>query len=118
MTYNTGLGSNAETFGKSMEFEMFLKTILNLHESQKAEMDLKGGYQIMVEYEQGKQSFFSESEYKSHIKRVLRYFGKAIDKVAKSNPEAKKLKSELEFISSSKQLWNLFEELKIFKEEV
>ena len=100
-----------ETYKKSMEIEIFLRRVLKVKPGGRDERTLKDYYQSLVFYEEGHE-YITPSQHQKRVKRLLRYFEKAIDKLAKKDPRVLQLKPRIELIESTAGILDLYSLLK------
>ena len=109
---------NNDYYRESGEIEVFLKGILNPKAGSKAFGGLKGAYQSIKLYEDG-YGVITPSEQQKEVERLLKYFDKAIDILIKRNPEMKSkgesLKSQLDQIATSSDIWHLYQQLRMMR---
>ncbi|GAA5031365.1 hypothetical protein GCM10011506_20950 [Marivirga lumbricoides] len=105
-------------YKESGEIEAFLIGLLNPKLGSKTYKDLKGAYQSIKLNEEGS-GFLKPAQQRKEVEKLLKYFGKAIDLLIKRNPEMKSrgenLKSQLHQMTSSNDIWYLYEQVRKMK---
>ncbi|MEO9853190.1 MAG: hypothetical protein ABJH72_04405 [Reichenbachiella sp.] len=104
--------NNIETYKQSTLIEMFLRTQLKVKHGSRDEQTLKGFYESLVQYENGHTYMCSPNQHKLRVKRLLKYFEKAISKLSKKHPDVNHLRLRLDYIDSADGVLNLYNELK------
>lgn len=108
--------SNVETYLQNEEIASFLKKELNVKYGSRDDNALKGLYESLVFYENGHTYMHGPAKHKARVKRLLKYFDKAIDKLSKKNRRvalnAAYLKERINYIDTSRGVLSLYYDIK------
>ncbi len=101
---------SVENYRKCTQVEAFLIRVLN--PAPKTRRKLKGYYESLVYYEEGKMKMYP-SQYRKHYQSFLKLFERAIDKLttAKNQMQAERIKRSLPYLESSDDVWNLYQQV-------
>ena len=104
-----------DSYKDSMDIELFLVRVLNLKPGSKSAETLKGFYEALYNYENGHPYMYGRAKHQVKIKQMLKFFDRAIDKLAKKNPRVYSLKHRLEHIDSADGILDLYNDLKSYE---
>lgn len=104
-----------EAYKKSMEIESFLRRVLKVKVGTRAQNDLKGCYESIVHYDEGN-GLITPSQHKKQVQRLLKYFEKAMDVLAKKNVAKQmlvdQLKMRMQYMHNASDIWYLYDKMR------
>lgn len=107
-----------ETYTRSMEIEYFLRYTLNLKRGSVQDRKLKGAFEGIVHYENGR-SLLNRSQFKKELDWLRNKFETALDKIGNTtySTEVRNLRFQISTAEDSEDIWNIFCQLRSLKQD-
>ena len=107
---------SVESYTRSMEIEFFLRYTLNLKRGSVQDRKLKGAFEGIVHYENGR-SLLNLSQFKKELDWLRSKFESSLDKIENTAQSSKviDLRFQIRSAEDSEDIWNIFCQLRTLK---